>query len=69
MMKTLIDTPETSDEFNDSHYNQNWDGQCIDNHAILILNVIASLLWGCKNTCEYLVLPCDDHFGNFYSQF
>jgi len=44
MMKTLIDTPETSDEFNDSHYSQNRDGQCIDNHAILILNVIASLL-------------------------
>lgn len=39
MMKTLFDTPETSDEFNDSHYSQ-----YIDNHAILILNVIASLL-------------------------
>ena len=33
--ETFINTPVLSGEFDDSHYSQSEDGQCINNHAIL----------------------------------
>ena len=34
--ETFINTPVISGEFDDSHYSQNEDRQCINNHLLMI---------------------------------